>query len=64
MELYAVVIRDYKVVFVEFYWADDADHAMDQAINAHPTSRHEAVAKVPYVPSRKPQEVPPQYGVS
>lgn len=52
MKLYAVAIRDYSVCFIEFFWADDHDQAMEQAVNAHPTSRHEAVALVPYEVAR------------
>lgn len=52
LRLYAVAIRDYSVCFIEFFWAESPDHAMEQAVNAHPTSRHEAVALVPYVEPR------------
>jgi hypothetical protein len=48
VKLYAVSMRDYSVAFIEFFWADDDEHAMEQAVNAHPSSRHEAVAVVPY----------------
>ena len=47
MNLFAVAMRDYTVAFIEFYWAEDADHAMEQAIDANPTSRHICVAVVP-----------------
>lgn len=53
LQLYVVVIRDYRVSYCEFFWAEDADHAQEQAINAHPTSRFDAVALVPYVEARK-----------
>ena len=53
LRLYAVVLRDYKVVWIDYFWATDADRAMEQAVNAHPTSRYEAVSAVPYV---KPRE--------
>lgn len=47
MRLYAVAMRDYSVAFIEFYWAENPDHAMEQAVNSHPTSRHICVAIVP-----------------
>ena len=47
MTLFAVAMRDYSVAFIEFYWADDEEHAMEQAINANPSSRHICVAIVP-----------------
>jgi hypothetical protein len=50
--LFAVSMRDYSVSFIDFYWADSAEHAMNQAINANPTSRHDAVALVPYMERR------------
>jgi hypothetical protein len=56
LSLYAVAIRDYRICFIEFFWAETSDHAMEQAINAHPTSRHEAVAQVPYVEPRPSQD--------
>jgi hypothetical protein len=52
LRLYAVVIRDYSVVYVEYYWAEDRDHAKAQAIDVHPMSRYDAVSLVPYVEPR------------
>jgi hypothetical protein len=36
MDRYAIVLQDEHSVWVEFYWADDIEHALEQAKNAHP----------------------------
>lgn len=43
MQRYAAAILDRDgddvVVWIEFYWADNPDHAIEQALDAHPGAR-------------------------
>jgi hypothetical protein len=54
MTLYALCISEFesphKEWFIEFYWADDDEHAQEQAENAHPGGTILAAATVPYGP--------------
>lgn len=53
LRLYVVLLKDYSVHYHEFYWAEDATHAQEQAVNAHPTSKYGPIALVPYVDARE-----------
>ena len=49
MHLYAASISDDVGAWIEFYWADDDEHAREQAKNANPFMDVQCVASVPYM---------------
>lgn len=63
MHLYAVCLntaRDDLYVddwWIELYWAEDSDHAEEQALNAAPETAVVCVGMVPDDYVRKPKEV-------
>ena len=36
MHLFALAFQESGESYIEFYWAEDADHALEQGTNAHP----------------------------
>lgn len=53
VRLYAVVVRDYSVASIEFYWAENATEAEYKAVDAFPTSRYGPTTLVPFVEPRE-----------
>jgi hypothetical protein len=49
MSLYAITFQNSVLAWTEFYWAEDVDHAGEQAQDAHPGERIACVASVPAV---------------
>lgn len=49
MPLYltAVVFKEDRVRTLEYYFAEDAQHAIEQLLNAHPTAKYEFMSRVP-----------------
>ncbi len=57
MQQYAVAFSEERsAIWIEFYWADDAEHAREQAINANEDTAIEAIA---FVPTEDNKEVSP-----
>jgi len=63
-DLFAIVLREPVAgeswestprfaTFIEFYWAENSEHAIEQSQNAHPESEYLCLARVPYVDERR-----------
>ena len=49
MNLYAITFKNPEVAWTEFYWADDSDHAVEQANDSNPGERIVGEAIVPAI---------------
>lgn len=51
-KLFAAAILDFDgdepIVWLEFYWADDAEHAYEQATDSNPGT-HAEISSIPYI---------------